>query len=225
MKKIVITSLLLLPLLTACGVTPSQDQTTSPTGSGNVVQQADYKDVVRDAQTKKDPTLCNQLTDNQEKQDCTRQVTISSAIASGDETLCAGLSEEERQNCTFSVLVNKGIQDKNEDLCAQLENDTMKTNCKDQVLTNMAYSANDVQKCRDITSKELQTTCTETITAQGFMSTGDVDKCASIQSENVKTDCYNNGYYTKAMKEKEKSLCEKITFAPQKEACIKALGQ
>jgi hypothetical protein len=226
MNKIVITGFLLLPLLAACGVTPPQDKTQQPSaGSGSVVQKVDYQDVVKEAQAKKDPTLCNQLSSTQEKADCTRQITVSIAIEKKDETLCATLPKQDQQNCAFSVLVNKGIEAKNVDPCAKLEDSTMQTNCKDQVWTNLAYSTNDVKQCAHIVSKQLQTACTETVTAQGFMNTGAVDKCSTITSENVKMDCYNNGYYTKAMKEKDKSLCAKITFVPQKEACLKALEQ
>ena len=222
---------LLIPLLAACSVEPEQNVPTkepnlNQTGTGSVaVQKKDYPTVVQDAKTAMDASLCDELSVDTEKQDCKKTVSTDMAISKGEEGLCNSLEGVDQQNCLFSVTITKGIQEKNTDACSKLTDTTYQMNCKDQIYANLAYTGNDPKMCEKIQTDILKTSCLETLKAQGYMELGDVEKCDTLSSENLKTDCLNNGYFNKAVQEKNKELCQKITYQPQVESCLKAVGQ
>lgn len=129
---------------------------------------------------------------------------------------------KEKTPASYVQVVSESVKAGNVETCKNLTDPVQQKQCNDQVLTTMAISKSDKTICGQLNENDQQN-CEEVIDVKGYELAGEVDKCSTISNENLKKDCYNNAYFNKAVAEKNKALCEKITFEPQKATCLKAV--
>jgi len=94
--------------------------------------------VMRKGAEKQDTAICDQIKDEERREDCVDYVLINKALAKKDSSICEQIKNKSRRiSCKDNVVVSSAIENRDKSLC------------------DSASSADIAQKCKEMVSKVL----------------------------------------------------------------------
>lgn len=173
------------------------------------------------------------------QQQCTSDATFvkirSMATWALDIKFCDSLNDEEYKNyCvkevnarnSYNAFVNAQSTG-NTDACEWISDQSLKNSCFGQFAMKEAIKNNSIDACSKIEDNNTQSVCQREVEKnidrsnyRKAIGSGDVANCQSLKNVQLQSDCQNNIYMSEAIKNKDQSLCAKITQVWQRAQCI-----
>lgn len=83
--------------------------------------------VTERARTKDDVAICDELSEENFRDNCKQMIVLAQAQKTGDESRCNILSGSSKQGCVTSIVINKAVQSWDVKLCDKIESISWET--------------------------------------------------------------------------------------------------
>ncbi len=192
----------------------------------------------------KDVTVCKKIEIDEMKQNCENQVTSSLASEKKDPLICETLSGTSGDTCRNNVYFSSAMSEislsgstkQDDETCEKITDISLKEKCKqrtESVVLEMKQSAKwelSEKDCKEFADKDVQWECQSRIVIQNdykiLSQIGESPNsgiCEKMSDEILKIRCEDTALYSRAKKESDISLCEKITNTSLAEQCKKEI--
>lgn len=131
--------------------------------------------IISKAREVKNAIVCDELENENIKQQCIDTVSYYGAVESGDPSKCDSISWNSRINCEYAILAEKARDEENVEICKEIgksESFSWATNqdmseaytqsrisCNDYVVNVLAFQKLDIELCKDIINPDSQKQC------------------------------------------------------------------
>ena len=119
----------------------------------------------------------------------------------------------------------QAIQSGNENECDKLKNQEEKSQCKKGIIVNIANEKKDKTECDKLQGQTEILDCKNSVIFNIAVE-GDILACNSLSDETIKQSCIFNAWNTKAINEKNPTICDNISEKTGQDLCkenVKAL--
>ncbi len=183
-----------------------------------------------DAITKKDPTLCESISDLSERSRCKDNITISVAVETHDRSNCSSLSGAMLVRCEDTVIYSLASRDADKSLCREISDENIQTNClkeQEEIMLKKASGSGQISRefCT-LFETEWKTQCESLVSRvdesslyRDAIEKKDITLCDTITDESLRFQCRDILLLQSAIASSDSTLCDGIRDATRQETC------
>lgn len=133
--------------------------------------------------------------------------------------LCWWLNDKDRTICFDKYYSENAVLNKNSFLCYKVSTLKWKQSCKDDVILTNVTADSKLSYCDKIKDKKKKQLCISSLTTKESIKKDDVWLCSTLNGES-KTKCETEAFINFAIKDMDKSKCNKIPKKEDRDVCI-----
>jgi len=142
-------------------------------------------------------------------------------LGNQDISLCEEISDEdEKIKCQDEVNMFNALINLDRSYCINISTNQNKILCEDEISSSEAIVKQDVEICNQIKTDSLRQQCFLDFVTTNSIQENDVNICNQAASESLVIECKDSYYYNSAFSEKDIKFCKKIIDEDLKEFCL-----
>lgn len=150
-------------------------------------------------------------------------IEVTNEVVEDEVVPCENMEWEELASCMDKVYLNESVKSKDITICDKISTEDWKDNCKDNFELSNAIQFDSSWNCSNIKDDYKREKCEMNNALQSSLKMWDVKWCAVLEWES-RNKCESETLINLAIQNMDKSQCEKIEIAEDKETCNSILN-